>query len=150
MGEGPQTLISSYQKSTWAFREIQVDIAEIRIFYGGAEPEIIQHPCNEWTTLYIGYHAQLHTTTWHYIINNNPKLIGSFSSESILEMRGGIAVGSRYNNQHFLNGEIANIEMYHKPGENLFPESLKQIVIEQQLVKFMNETSSRKRKYDTE
>ena len=74
LGEGPQTLISSYQKSTWAFREIQVDRAEIRIFYGGSESEIIQHPCHEWTTLYIGYHAQPQTTTWHYIINNYPKL----------------------------------------------------------------------------
>ena len=129
-----QVLVSSFDDPDEDFKEIQVSRDTIIIHYGEGE-EIIQHMCTEWTTLYIGYHALLHQTLWDYIIDNDPRTIGSFTSKSILGFSPGMAVGSRYDGDYPFKGEISNIEVYHTSGQNSFPDPVKNIVISKQLMK---------------
>ena len=132
-GEMEQTLISSYQNPSLPFHEIEVTRNDITLMCAD-HSEFIQHKCHEWTTLFLSYHALLHTTTWNYIINKDPKMTGSFNTKSIDEAQSACSIGSRFDNSKFLNGKIASFEMYHRKGEEWFPDPLKQILIGQQLI----------------
>ena len=78
----------------------------------------IHHAVHSWTTLFIEYLGAYPQT---HIINNDPKLTGTFTFDSSEEMSSGS--GGRYDNTRFLQGEIASIEIYHgKGGKNKFPK----------------------------
>ena len=77
---------------------------------------IIHHAAHNWTTLFIEYLGASPQTHGSYIINNDPKLTGTFTFDSSGEMSSGFSVGSRYDNTRFLQGEIASIEIYHAKG----------------------------------
>ena len=127
-GEDAQVILSNIEKEGKYFHEIYVTATEIGI--SGRENEkpkcvIIKHPNRNWTTLFLEYMALEHVTKCNYIINNNPHLGGMFTFDSYDEMSIGFAVGSRYDNTRFLQGEIASIEMYHGKGKEQIPKLLK-------------------------
>ena len=107
--------------------------------YGGKNGKtkrvIIHHPAHNWTTLFIEYLGASPQTHGSYIINNGPKLTGTFTLDSSDEMSSGFSVGSRYDNTRFLHGEIASIEIYHgKGGKKQIPQAVKDLVIKKQLI----------------
>ena len=73
----------------------------------------IHHAVHSWTTLFIEYLGAYPLTHRSYIINNDPKLTGTFTFDSSDEKSSGFSVGSRYN----LQGGIASIEIYHGKGK---------------------------------
>ena len=136
-GEDAQVILSNIEKEGKYFHEIYVTATEIGI--SGRENEkpkcvIIKHPNRNWTTLFLEYMALDHVTKFNYIINNNPQLGGTFTFDSYGEMPIGFAVGSRYDNTRFLQGEIASIEMYHGKGNKQIPQAVKDLVIKNQLI----------------
>jgi hypothetical protein len=131
-----QVILSNSEK-TENFHEIYVTATEIGISgreSGKAKCVIIKHPNRNWTTLFLEYTALEHVTKCNYIINNNPHLGGAFTFDSYEEMSTGFAVGSRYDNTRFLQGEIASIEMYHGKGNKQIPQAVKDLVIKNQLI----------------
>ena len=79
-----------------------------------------------------------------YIINNDPKLTGSFTFDCIESMSSGLAVGGRYDNTRFLKGEIASIELYHGEGKEI-PQAVQGLVIKNQLIASRDEEQPKKR-----
>ena len=74
-------------------------------------------------------------TKFNYSINNDPQSEGSFTFDTYFEMYSGVAVGSRYDDTRFLQGNIASIEMYHVRGQKSMPQCLKNLVIKNHLIK---------------
>ena len=57
----------------------------------------------------------------------------------------GFAMGSRFNNTGFLKGEISSLEIYHvNETSKPFPECLKNLVINNHVMKDVNPPSSKK------
>ena len=73
-------------------------------------------------------------TQCRYIINNDPKLTGTFTFDCYNYMYSGFSVGSRYDNTRFFQGQIASIEMYHGKGNKQIPQVVKDLVIKNQLI----------------
>ena len=135
-----QILLSNFEDDTnQDFHEIATTTTTITI--SGKEKGIakvvpIQYSCRNWTTFFLEYTVLGRQTQFTYIINNDSKSTGDFTFDSVQEMTTGFAVGGRYNNTHFLQGEISSIEMYHvgtKNNQNP-PHSLKDLVIKNQLI----------------
>ena len=133
-----QVILSNVEKENEYFHEIYVTSTEIYIC--GRENEkprslIIQHSNYNWTTLFLEYTAMKNVTKFNYIINNDPQSEGSFTFDTYHEMYSGVAVGSRYDDTRFLQGNIASIEIYHVRGQKSMPQCLKNIVIKNHLIK---------------
>ena len=126
-------LISSYQNPSVSFREIMGRPDSLTITLDD-QNEIIQHSFDKWTTLWLSYHANVETTLWEYSINNDTRLCGSFTSPSISETHSALSMGSRFNDNFFFDGEVASFETYHVESTEYFPNSIKKIIISQQLV----------------
>ena len=133
-----QTIVSNYDVGEPHFHEIFATSTEIGILgmeTGKTKRFIIQHSCRNWTTLFVEYAAGTYQTQGRYIINNDQKLTGDFTFDSIGDMDSGFSVGGRYDNTRFLQGEIASIEMYHvKAKKDTPPDCLKDLVIKNQLI----------------
>ena len=130
-------ILSNVETKGKYFHEIYVTTTEIGIC--GREKEkprsvIIQHPNHNWTTLFFEYMAMEDVTKCNYIINNDPQLEGTFTFDTYYEMGDGYAVGSRFDDTRFLQGDIASIEMYHMPGKLPLPQCLKSLVIKNHLI----------------
>ena len=123
-----QVLISDYLDGRTRYCEIKVTSTEIFI-HAHTDQETIPHNCKEWTTLFIE-HRSNHTTT-HYNYNVNG-VTGSMISPAADLAGGGFALGSRWDDTYFLNGQVASLEIYGILHPALFPEDLKKIVIKNQ------------------
>ena len=126
-----QVLMSDYQKEfeKYGYCEIRVTANEI-VIHADAVIEIIQHSCKSWTTLFIEYNTDDEETHYTYDVNG---ITGSFISPARDDIRGGFALGSRWDDTHFLNGQIASLEMYWTMGTSAtFPEPVKRAVIKNQ------------------
>ena len=135
-----QTLLSNFEDdNNQHFHEITITTTTITVT--GEEKGItkivpIQYNCHNWTTFFLEYIVSGGQTQFTYSINNDTKSTGDFTFDSIQEIMTGFAVGSRYNNTRFLQGEIASIEMYHVKAKNnqKKPHSLKDLIIKNQLI----------------
>ena len=132
-----QVLISNQQEGAAHFREISVTSTEINIYLGEGEDKkhiLIQHQTDKWTTLFLEIEdCDGKKSHGNYIINNNPKLIGSFACKTIASEITGFSVGSRYDDTRFLTGKIANIELGHAQGSS-FPKNIRDLIIKNQLI----------------
>ena len=131
-----QALLSNFDPVSSDWHEITVTSTSLGNWgTENGKPKMfpIQHTCRYWTTLFIEYVATRHQTQFTYIINNDPKTTETFTFDSNQSEMNGCAVGSRYNNTRFFQGEIASIEMYHIKG-NPPPQCLKDLVITNQLI----------------
>ena len=134
-GEGEQVLISNYEEdSDNDYCEIRVTATEI-ILHIHSDDEIIQHSCKDWTTLYVECNTDDTTTYFKYDVNGRS---GSYTRPSTeIFISESIALGSRYDDTHFLNGQVAALEIYESDQPSETPEALKKIVIENQRVEWV-------------
>ena len=92
--------------------------------------EIIQHSYKSWTTLFIEYNTDDKDTHYRYDVNG---ITGSFISPVRYDIWGGFALGSRWDDTYFLNGQIASLELYWTKGTSAtFPEPVKRVLIKNQ------------------
>ena len=136
-GHEEQTILSNFQKSSGNWHEISATNTEINIWgkeNGKTKRVTIHHAVHSWTTLFIEYLGAYPQTHGSYIINNDPKLTGTFTFDSSDEKSSGFSVGSRYDNTRFLQGGIASIEIYHGKGKKQIPQAVKDLVIKNQLI----------------
>ena len=96
----PYYQISRQSSGNW--HEISATNTEINIWgkeNGKTKRVAIHHAVHSWTTLFIEYlGAMKDQTHGSYIINNDPKLTGTFTFDSSHENSSGFSVGSRYDN----------------------------------------------------
>ena len=121
------------------FHEISVTANEINIWgYRDGQParETIQHNCRNWTTLFLDYvvSANIELT---YILDNDPKMQGSFAFQHPQACLSHVYVGGRRDGTRFLTGAIHAIELYHTQAREPIPQSLKQMVIKGQQVQHL-------------
>ena len=84
---------------------------------------------------------------YNYIVRCGDSTItsGSFLWDSSDMFMFGFAVGGRFNDTGFLNGEISSLEIYHvNETSKPFPECLKNLVINNHVMKDVNPPSSKK------
>ena len=130
-GEGDQVLISNYQEDNLDdYCEIKVTATEI-ILHLHSDDEIIQRSCKDWTTLFVECNSDSTTTYFKYNVNG---VTGSFSRPCSRIVEGCIAMGSRYDDSHFLNGQVSALEFYEVNHPSEVPDELKNIVIKNQRV----------------
>ena len=139
-GDHEQTILSNFQSSNdnnW--HEISITNTEINIWgkeKGKIKCVTIHHTVlHKWTTLFVEQVTGANNQTQgRYIVNNDPKLMGTFTFDYYHSMYTGFSVGSRYDNTRFFQGEIASIEMYHARGNKQIPQVVKDLVIKNQLI----------------
>ena len=131
-GEGEQVLISNYEDDiNNDYCEIRVAATEI-ILHLHSDDEIVQHSCKDWTTLFIECNSDETTTYFKYDVNGTT---GSFTRPSSkLFITESVALGSRYDDTHFLNGQVSALELYQIDQPSEVPEPLKKIVIKNQRI----------------
>ena len=131
-GEGEQVLVSNYQESLKEdYCEIRVTATEI-ILHLHSDDEIIQHSCKDWTTLFVEHNSDGSTKYFKYDVNG---ITGSFTRhrKKYLEVSS-VSLGSRYNDTHFLIGQVAALEFYTVDQPSEIPTELKNIVIANQKI----------------
>ena len=138
-GDGMETvLLSSYTNQDSPFREIRVTSTEIIINATGHSitGEIIQHACNEWTTLMLSYEAHAHLTSWSWTLNNDSHTAGSFTTTTAKDSMYCITLGSRFDaTTHYFRGQIAGMEMYHgNNGATALPPNVLKLIVKNQMI----------------
>ena len=142
-----QTLLSNWDgddSNINDWHEISITKAGINIW--GIENEkvkcvTIPHTIHKkWTTLFIEQVTTRKQMQGRYVINNDSKLSGSFTFDRYLGMYTGCNVGSRDDDTRFFKGEIASIEMYHGEGKSYIPQTVKDLIIKNQLIKSSDES----------
>ena len=147
-GDHEQTILSNFEKGNDNWREISATNTEINIYEkenGKRKRVNIHQAVHNWTTLFVQHATTKCETHGRHIINNDPKLTGSFTFDCIEAMSSGLAVGGRYDNTRFLKGEIASIELYHVEGKEL-PEAVQDLVIKNKLIASRDEEPPSKEK----
>ena len=94
--EEQQTLLSNFQTDSENWYEISATNTKINIWgkeNGKTKRVIIHHAAHNWTTLFIEYLGVSPQTHGSYIINNDPKLTGTFTFDSSGEMSSGFSLG---------------------------------------------------------
>ena len=107
-GDHEQTILSNFEKGKDNWREITATNTEINIYVnenGKRKRVNIHHAVHNWATLFVQHSTTTGETHGRYIINNDPKLTGSFTFDCIEAMSSGLAVGGRYDNNRFLKGD---------------------------------------------
>ena len=126
-----QVLLSNFQKSGHHIHcEIKITANAIVLDLHGAT-EIIQHSCKDWTTLFIDYTSDDETTHFTYNVNGQ---IGSFTTPKSHSVHEAFALGSRWDDSLFLDGQIAALEIYQIPDADPLPENVKNILIKNQTI----------------
>ena len=125
-----QVVLSNYQEHHERYCEIKVTVNEIYI-HAHTATEIIQHPSKEWTTLFIEHNSDDKITHYRYDVNGQT---GSFTAPVSDMVHCGFALGSRWNNTYFLDGQIAALEIYSISNSASLPESVKKVVIKNQSI----------------
>lgn len=131
-GEGEQVLISNYEEDiNNDYCEIRVTATEI-ILHLHSDDEIVQHSCKHWTTLFIECNSDDTTTYFKYDVNG---VTGSYTRPSMkMFLTESVALGSRYDDTHFLSGQVSALEFYQTNQPSEVPEELKKIVIKNQRI----------------
>ena len=146
-----QVLLSTFQMEDNPYAEISISGAEKKIVIKSKidEPVIvsIENDVKQWTTLYVEYRGyESKPTEYNYIVKcGQEKTSGSFLWDSSDMFMFGFSMGSRFNDTRFLKGEISSLEIYHvNETTKPFPECLKNLVIDNHMMKDVNPPSSKK------
>ena len=130
MGEGEQVLLSNFVGDEDDYCEIRLTNTEIILHLHG-DDEIIQHPCKDWTTLFVECNSDGTTAYFKYDVNGQT---GLFTRPCTEMDASGIALGSRYDDTYFFNGGVLALEFYQIDQPSEVPEELKRIVIKNQRI----------------
>ena len=139
-------MLSNFEKGKDNWHEISATNTEIYIYVnenGKRKRVNIHQAVHKWTTLFVQHATMKGETHERHIINNDPKLTGSFTFDCIETMSYGLAVGGRYDNTRN-NCEIASIELYHGEGKEI-PQAVQGIVIKNQLIASRDEEPPKKK-----
>ena len=126
-----QVVISDYQERQDGYCEIRVTANEI-ILHLHHTTEIIQHSCKNWTTLFIEYNTDEKVAHYRFNVNG---VTGSFVGKTSRDIHAGFALGSRWDDSYFLNGQMASLEMYWIPSSASLPEPVKEVIIKNQNIR---------------
>ena len=91
--------------------------------------EIIQHQTKRWTTLFISYASDTHTTHYKYSVNG---ISGELTSSINVNPISGITIGSRYDDTRFFVGQLSCLEIYTRAVPTLLPNAMQRLVIANQ------------------
>ena len=131
-----QVIASSFEEPGGDYSEIFVTGTEIGIMgrqQGVPFQFIIQHVNRDWTTLFLEYAAGERETGYRYNINNYES--GEFVRKDIQDPILGCALGGRYNDTRFFDGDIAGVEVYHNTGTaEMIPSCLRDLIISSQMI----------------
>ena len=138
-----QVLITNYEKEIdplHELHEISVTNDTINVygyFNGKLTAHPIQHNCRDWTTFFIDYtnHGDDLPTEYTYVINNDARMQGSFSFQRPIIAKSGGYIGGRKDGTKSFSGPIAGIETYSTKTPKPIPMSLKQLIIDSQMMK---------------
>ena len=132
MTDEEQVLLSDYQEDeemkNMGHCEIRVSANEI-ILHVRHATEIIQHSCKDWTTLFIEHNTDEKVAHYRYNVNG---VTGSFVGTTSDYEQDGFALGARWDDTFFLNGQIASLEMYRIPSSASLPEPVKEVIMKNQ------------------
>ena len=130
-GDDDQVLISNYEEDNDNdYCEIRITATDI-ILHLHSDDEILQHSCKDWTTLFVECNSDSTTTYFKYDVNG---VTGAFSRPCAQSWAESIALGSRYDDTHFLHGQVSALEIYQVNQPLEIPIPLKRIVINNQKV----------------
>ena len=142
-GDKEQAILSSFDADSPddPYSEITVSKTQVQLRWvvsSNVYTETIQYDCTKWTTLFVVWNANIRLHRGTYIINGNGgKKSGKFDVETddIWLDNELINVGCRghYNINPFI-GDIAGIELYSSNDEKLLPYSLKELIINDQMI----------------
>lgn len=124
-----RVLISNYGKDhSKDYHEVCVSSSNIIITIN-QHVEIIQHKCHTWTTLFIGYASDAHTTHYHYNVGG---VTGSFTGSVNKDPISGLSVGARSDDSKPMTGQISCLEIYVRSVPTLLPHSIERVLIQNQ------------------
>ena len=130
-GDEEQVLLSNYQdEGLEDYCEIRITATDIILHLHSAD-EVIHHSCKEWTTLFVECNSDSVATYFKYDVNG---VTGAFSRPCAQSWAESIALGSRYDDTHFLHGQVSALEIYQVNQPLEIPMALKRIVINNQKV----------------
>ena len=128
-GDVDQVLLSNYGKDHQkGYHEVCVSTSNITITIND-HVEIIQHKCRKWTTLFISYASDAHTTHYQYDVSG---LTGSFTGPVDKNPVSGLSVGSRSDNTKYLTGQISCLEIYTRDVPTLLPHPIQRVLVQNQ------------------
>ena len=139
-GKDEQALITNYDPNDIfkQYHELSVSHQEI-IFRGLMNDKVVQHTvqhnCREWTTLFLDYtNNSKNNVEYTYILNNDPKMQGSFTLQKPIGESNNYYVGGRKDGTRNLSGAIHAIDIYENEGNpKPIPEILKQTIVKNQM-----------------
>jgi len=142
-----QTLFSNHDKYNLDYPANELLVSKSKISICGVKNEkpatfSIDHDCRDWTTLFVEWNVNKvqNESTFHYIINNDKQLTGSFSFDTFWTTTDFIAVGDRDGDSLYkpFNGQVRAIEFYFSTDildGKCLPTSLRNKIIESQCVR---------------
>ena len=141
-GDGEQVLITNDRRAhdrIRQFHEISVSATEIVIsgYLQNKPTEIpIQHNCRNWTTLFLDYttHESVLTSEFTYILDNDPKMQGSFTLQRPRIVTPGAYIGARKDGTKAFVGSLHGIELYSTQSPQPIPQTLKELIIKTQQI----------------
>jgi hypothetical protein len=156
-----QTLFSNHDKNNPDYHANVLLVNKSKISICGVKNEesatfSIDHDCREWTTLFVEWNVneEQNETTFHYIINNDKKLTGSFSFNTFWMRPHFIVTGDRDDGSLHkpFNGQVRAIEFYFSTDildGKCLPTSLRNKIIESQCIR-SNVSPTRNHNIDAE
>ena len=98
----------------------------------------IMHDCSKWTTFFVDWVVEYTDghgcITGTYMIDGNKKLVGTFKFTRSFVSGDFIDVGSEPNDVRSFTGDIRALEIYTPFYGKIIPQSLKELVIQNQLI----------------
>ena len=100
----------------------------------------IQHNCRNWTTFFLDYttHDAVQTSEFTYILDNDPRMQGSFTLQRPRALKPGVYIGGRKDGTKALAGSLHGIESYFTKSPKPIPQTLKKLIIKTQQIKIFS------------
>ena len=140
-GDGEQVLITNHRAHDplRQSHEISVTATEINIsgYLQNKPIQIpIQHNCRNWTTLFLDYTTDesVGTSEFTYILDNDPKMQGSFTFQLPRAAQPGVYIGSRKDGTKAFVGSVHGLEIYYTKRSKPIPQTLKELIIKTQQI----------------
>ena len=142
-GDGEQVLITNDRRAhdrIRQFHEISVSATEIVIsgYLQNKPTQIpIQHNCRNWTTFFLDYttHEPASTSEFTYILDNDPRMQGSFTLQCPRASQSGVYIGGRKDGTKAFVGSLHGLETYFTHSPRPIPQTLKELIIKTQQIK---------------
>ena len=79
-----------------------------------ANKNTLQHNCRNWTTFFLDYttHDTVQTSEFIYILDNDPRMQGSFTLQRPHALKPGVYIGGRKDGTKALVGSLHSTDSY--------------------------------------